>query len=364
MTDLKRTGLYSAHTAASAKIVPFAGFEMPLQYTSIREEHEAVRNAAGLFDVSHMGEIRIKGPDALVNIQRLISNDVSKALPGRVIYSGLLYENGTFVDDLLVYKFQDDDFLICVNASNNQKDYQWMLSQISGNLSCENVSDHYTQIAIQGPKSTHILQQLTQYDLSKLKYYRFAVDKVDSIPCLISRTGYTGEIGYELYFDPSESIRIWNKLLDKGKSFDIKPAGLGCRDTLRLEAGMALYGNDIDDSHTPLEARLDWTVKMEKADFIGRPVLERQMKEGLTRKLTGFELIDRGVPRHGYEVYSEKACIGVVTSGTLSITLNKPVGLAYVQTGFDGDNCEFFVKIRDKMLRAKTVKYPFYSKTH
>ncbi len=363
MVQLKRTGLYEAHKKAGGKLVPFAGWELPIQYTSIRDEHNAVRNAAGIFDVSHMGEIIFSGPDAEKNVQNLVTNEVSKMKINRVVYSGLLYPEGTFVDDLLVYRLAEDKFLLCVNAANLDKDYQWCLDNIHGDLECVNASDQYTQIAIQGPKSMEILQPLTETTLGKIRYYRFRMGEVGGVPAIISRTGYTGELGFELYFDPSESIKIWDMLMEQGEKYGLKPAGLGCRDTLRLEAGMALYGNDIDNEHTPLEAGLDWTVKMDKPDFIGKIALEEQLRKGLTRHLVGIELIDRGIARHGYEIFANENPIGVVTSGTQSITLNKAIAMGYVATGFEKPGTEIQVKIRNKLVRGKIVPMPFYSRT-
>jgi aminomethyltransferase len=364
MAQLKRTGLFNIHVQSGGKIVEFAGFEMPLQFSSIKDEHDVVRNSAGLFDVSHMGEILISGPDALKNVQNLISNDAARIPIGRVVYSGLLYPEATFVDDLLVYKIKEDKYLLCVNASNADKDFRWITSNLEGDLKCENVSDCYTQIALQGPKSLQILQPLTETNLGEMKYYRFEIGKAAGVDAIISRTGYTGELGFELYFDPAASEDVWKAIMKIGKPLGLKPTGLGCRDTLRLEAGMALYGNDIDDKHTPFEAALEWTVKMPKDRFIGKQALENQNKSGLSRRLVGFELLERAVPRHGYEIYSQNRKIGEVTSGTLSFTLNKPIGLGYVATGFESLGTEISVKIRDKMIKGKVVSYPFYSRTH
>jgi glycine cleavage system T protein (aminomethyltransferase) len=363
MTQLKQTGLYNAHLRSGGKIVPFAGWEMPVQYSSITDEHHAVRNSAGIFDVSHMGEIIFSGPDALANIQMLVSNEIGKIKPNRAIYSGLLYPEGTFVDDLLVYRISGDEFLCVVNAANTDKDFQWMKENVKGNLRCENVSDLYSQIAVQGPNSTDILQPLTGIDLSKIRYYRFRKGLFTGVEVILSRTGYTGELGYELYFMKEDSDKIWDALLDSGRAFDLKPAGLGCRDTLRLEAGMALYGNDIDDSHTALEAGLDWTVKFEKEDFIGKAALENQKQDGVTRRLVGFELLERGIPRKGYEIYSGETKIGVVTSGTMSITLGKPIGMGYVKSGCEEPGTSIAVSIRGKKIPGKVVTMPFYSRT-
>lgn len=363
MTELKRTGLFEAHVAAGGKLVPFAGFELPVQYESIKAEHEAVRTAAGMFDVSHMGEIFLQGPDALANVQKLVTQNLEKIKPKRAVYSGLLYTNGTFVDDVLVYRMSEDEFMLVVNAANLDKDYQWIKNNVFGDCRCENRSDDITQIAVQGPASRDIVQKLTELDLTRLRYYRFRQNQVLGIDAIISRTGYTGELGFELYFDKKHSLTIWNALMEAGREYGLKPAGLGCRDTLRLEAGMALYGNDIDDAHTPLEAGLAWIVKMEKDDFNGKSVLQKQLDEGLTRHLVGFELEQKGVPRHGYKVFSGDREIGVVTSGTLSITLKKPIGMAYVDHGFETPDSAFEIEIRNRRIKAKVVPLPFYSNT-
>jgi len=363
MSDLKRTGLYDAHVAAGGKMVPFAGFELPVQYESIKSEHQAVRTTAGIFDVSHMGEIFLHGPDALANVQKLVTQNLAKIKPRRAVYSGLLYENGTFVDDVLVYRMAEDRFMLVVNAANLEKDYDWIKGNVFGDCNCENRSDSITQIAVQGPASRDIVQKLTELDMNKLRYYRFRENRVIGIDAIISRTGYTGELGFELYFDRSHSMKVWNAVMEAGREYGVKPAGLGCRDTLRLEAGMALYGNDIDDAHTPLEAGLSWMVKMDKDDFNGKDALLKQLENGLTRHLVGFELLEKGVPRHGYKVFSGNSEIGEVTSGTMSITLKKPIGMAYVADGYESPDTEIDIQIRNRMMTARIVPLPFYSNT-
>ncbi|MBN1356096.1 glycine cleavage system aminomethyltransferase GcvT [bacterium] len=363
MTSLKRTGLYDAHLRSGGKIVAFAGWKMPVQYSSIIDEHQTVRTAAGMFDVSHMGEVLFSGPDALANIQMLVSNDISKLKPNRAVYTGMLYPGGTFVDDLLVYRLSEDTFLLVINAANTLKDYEWMRDNIRGNLVCENVTDQYTQIAVQGPNSIEILKKLTPVDLASIRYYRFERDSVAGVDSIISRTGYTGEPGFELYFDATFSDKVWDAVLETGNNFGLKPAGLGCRDTLRLEAGMALYGNDIDDQHTPLEAGLDWIVKLSKDDFIGKSALVEQLQKGLTRHLIGFELTERAIPRKGYEIFSGNEPIGEVTSGTLSITLGKPVGMGYVRHGFESLGTNIEIMVRGKKFPGRVVALPFYSRT-
>lgn len=363
MTNLRRTALYAEHVRLGGKIVPFAGWEMPVQFSSIRQEHEAVRNRVGVFDVSHMGEVIFSGPDALRNVDFLVSNSIAKIKPLRVVYSGLLYPNGTFVDDVLVYRLKEDEFLFCVNASNVDKDFAWMKEHISGNLRCENVSDQYTQIAIQGPDAGRVLQPLTKTDLSSIGYYRFQMGEIAGREALISRTGYTGEYGFELYFEPKHTPIIFGAVMESGSPYQIMPTGLGCRDTLRLEAGMALYGNDIDDSHTALEANLGWVVKLDKDDFIGKTALLDQQKTGLSRHLVGFEMIDRGIPRHGYPIVADGAVIGEVTSGTMSITLNKAIGMGYVASGYESPGSIIGIKIRENLVSARIIPLPFYSRT-
>lgn len=363
MVDLKHTGLFDAHVKAGGKMVPFAGFELPVQYESIKAEHIAVRTTAGMFDVSHMGEVFLSGPDALANVQKLVTQNLQKIKPNRAVYSGMLYDNGTFVDDVLVYRMAEDEFMLVVNAANLDKDYRWIESNVFGDCKCENRSEEFTQIAVQGPNSREIVQKLTDLDLSKLRYYRFRQDKVLDVNAIISRTGYTGELGFELYFHRDHSIKIWDALLEAGKDLGLKPAGLGCRDTLRLEAGMALYGNDIDDAHTPLEAGLSWIVKMQKDSFNGKPVLEKQLETGLTRHLIGFEIQGKGIARQGYQVFSGDQEIGVVTSGTMSITLSKAIGMAYVAAGYESAGTEFEIAIRNRKVTAKVIPLPFYSNT-
>jgi len=363
MTELKRTGLFDAHVKAGGKMVPFAGFELPIHYGSIKKEHLAVRSNAGMFDVSHMGEIFLKGPDALANVQKLVTQNIAKIKPNRAIYSGMLYPNGTFVDDVLVYRMTEDEFMLVVNAANLEKDYKWIKENVSGDCLLTNRSDFYTQIAVQGPNSLEIVQKLTDLDLSTIKYYRFRQNKVLGVDAIISRTGYTGELGFELYFDKTHSLKIWDALLEAGGDLGLIPAGLGCRDTLRLEAGMALYGNDIDDAHTPLEAGLSWIVKMKKDDFNGKSILANQIKNGLDKHLIGFELIGKGIARTGFKLLSDSQEIGVVTSGTMSISLNKPIGMAYVKPGFETPDTKFDVVIRNKQIQAKVVPLPFLSNT-
>lgn len=356
---LKRTPLHDTHVSLGAKMVPFAGYEMPVQYpTGITTEHKAVRERAGLFDVSHMGEFIVRGADAVKFVSYVTTNDVAGLAVGQAHYSSILNERGTFEDDCLVYRF-DDHLMMVVNASNIAKD----LAHISQHLdrfeaSIEDVSDEIALLALQGPQAARILQPLTDVDLSTIKYYHFAVGTVAGVPdIIISRTGYTGEDGFELYFDNTHAAHIWKALTAGG---EVTPAGLGCRDSLRLEMGMALYGNDIDGTVTPLEANLAWIVKLAKGDFVGRDALVRQKEQGIPRKLVGFTTSERAFPRHGYPVVCNGEPSGVVCSGTLSPTLNIPIGTCYLPTANAKPGNELGIDIRGKIVKAEVVKTPFY----
>jgi aminomethyltransferase len=356
---LKKTPLNDIERALGGKMVDFGGWELPVQYSGILEEHEAVRTHAGVFDVSHMGELLVRGPQALELLQRNTCNDVAKLEDGRIHYNGLLYPTAGFVDDILIYRTAVDDYCVVVNASNTDKDFEWLLDNAKGlDVLVENVSADVAQLALQGPKSEAILQPMTDVPLAPMKYYRFAEGKVDGADAHVSRTGYTGEDGFEVYVAPEHAPRIMQKMIDAGA----KPCGLGARDTLRLEAKMALYGNDIDHTTTPIEADLSWIVKTEKGDFNGRDVIEREKKEGPRRKLAGFEMIDRGIARHGYPVVDGKEEIGVVTSGTMSPSLKKMIGLAYLPLDKTALGTEFMVLIRGKETRARVVQTPFYKR--
>jgi aminomethyltransferase len=357
---LKKTPLNALEHELGGKMIDFGGWELPVQFTGILDEHQAVRTRAGLFDVSHMGEILVNGPEALKLLQKATCNDVSKLEDGRAQYNGLLYPTAGFVDDILIYRMAKDDYFVVVNAANSDKDFEWLAQSAEGmDVRVRNASAEYAQLALQGPESERILQPLTDVDLASMKYYRFARGKVEGVPAIVSRTGYTGEDGFEIYVAPDQGPRIFRKLLQSGQ---VVPCGLGARDTLRLEAKMALYGNDIDHSTTPLEADLGWIVKMEKGDFAGRQVLERQKAEGPRRRLVGFEMIDRGIARHGYPIVDGKEEIGVVTSGTHSPTLKKPIGLAYLPLDKSAPGTEFMVLIRGKEARARVVPTPFYKR--
>jgi aminomethyltransferase len=358
-SPLKRTPLYSLHRELGAKLIDFGGWEMPVQYEGILEEHRAVRERAGVFDVSHMGELEVRGPGALAALQRLTPNDVARLSDGRSQYSAFLTEQGTFVDDLLVYRRAPDDFLLVVNASNTDKDFGWAVQRIGSDASVEDRSEAYALIAFQGPAAARILSGVTEPDPTGLPYYAFATARVFGEPALVSRTGYTGEDGFELYLPPGSAEKVFRGLLDAGRAEGVKPCGLGARDTLRLEAKMALYGNDIDETVTPWEADLGWIVKMGKGEFTGRDALARQKERGVPRRLVGFEMRDRGIARHGYRARTA-AGEGVVTSGTHSPTLGRPIGLALLPTGASAVGTEFEVQIRGRAAGARVVETPFY----
>jgi aminomethyltransferase len=359
---MKRTAFFDIHNSNGAKIVEFAGFEMPIEYSGIQDEHMTVRNGVGVFDVSHMGEFWVTGPQALAFIQKVTSNDASKLAPGQAQYSCLPNGKGGIVDDLLVYYFEPEKYMLVVNAANIEKDWQWLVSQNSVGAKMENASDEISQLAIQGPKATGILQKLTEVDLASVKYYTFTVGEFAGIPdVIISATGYTGAGGFELYFDNKHADAIWNAIFEAGKEEGIKPIGLGARDTLRLEMGFCLYGNDIDDTTSPIEAGLGWITKFtDEKDFIDKDVLARQKEEGVTRRLRGFEMIDRGIPRHGYEIVNEDdEVIGEVTSGSMSPVRGIGIGMGYLKTGYTKLGTEIYIRVRNKKLKAKVVKLPF-----
>jgi len=344
-------------------MIDFGGWELPVQFTGIIDEHTAVRENAGLFDVSHMGEITVKGPDALALLQKSTCNDVAKLSDGRIHYTGLLYPTGGFVDDILIYREAEDSYFVVVNAANTDKDFAWLVEQANGmDVSVVNESADWAQMAIQGPKAEAVLQTLTDLSLSDIKYYRFARGSVDGVPAIVSRTGYTGEDGFEVYVAPDAAPGIYNRILDAGKDFGAVPVGLGARDTLRLEAKMALYGNDIDADHTPLQADLGWIVKLDKGDFNGREVLVKEKEGGVPRILVGFEMVDRGIARHDYPIVDGGEEIGVVTSGTHSPSLKKAIGLAYLPPQNATMGTEFSILIRGKETKARVVPTPFYKR--
>lgn len=363
MNELKQTPLYQAHLEAGAKMVDFGGWNMPVQYAGIIEEHKRVRESAGLFDVSHMGEFEVKGKDAKKFIQKIITNDMDKIEPGKTIYSPMCYEDGGTVDDLLIYCFSEDHYWLVVNASNIDKDWQWIKGKLEGDVILNNISDATALLALQGPKAQSILALLTDTNLSELKSFRLVEAKVEGVQCVISRTGYTGEDGFEIYLPPTEATKIWNTLLEKGKPFDLAPIGLGARDTLRLEAKLPLYGHELSKDITPLEAGLGFFVKTNSdIDFIGRAALIKQKEEGVPRKIVGLEMIDRGIPREGYKILSGEEEIGFITSGTFSPSLGKNIGLALISTGEAQIGKEINVMIRNKPCKALIIKTPFYKR--
>jgi len=363
---MKKTKINEAHYILKGKMVEFCGWDLPVQYAGLNTEHMAVRTTGGIFDVSHMGEIWFRGREALKAVQALISNDASKLQPGKIQYAGLLTENGCFVDDLLVYMMKENEYLLVVNAANIEKDYLWMKKNTARfDVQVENRSEEYSQIAVQGPVAEKLVQEFTDIDLQPMGYYHFAQGRVQGMDAIVSRTGYTGEDGFEIYFkaEAAAASKLFLDLAEKGEKYDALPAGLGARDTLRLEAKMALYGNDIDDSHSVLEADLGWILKLKKEQpFIGQDALARQKEEGIRRKLVGFELIDRGIARHGYPVYIQGRETGAVTSGTFAPFLKKPIGLAYMPIENSTVGSEFQVGIREKMATAQVVETPFYKR--
>jgi aminomethyltransferase len=359
--QLRSTALTKKHIALGAKMVPFAGYNMPVSYTGLNDEHLAVRNSVGVFDVSHMGEFRLRGPKVLDLIQQVTSNDASKLTDGKVQYSCLPNEKGGIVDDLLVYRFKADEYYLVVNASNIKKDWDWISKFNTYGVEMKDLSDNTSLLAVQGPNAIKALQKLTEIDLSPIEYYSFRVGKMAGIDnVIISNTGYTGAGGFEIYVMNEDAEKMWDAIFEAGKEFGIKPVGLGARDTLRLEMGFCLYGNDIDDTTSPIEAGLGWITKFTK-NFTNRAQLEEQKAKGVSRKLVGFEMIERGIPRHDYPIADAQGnIIGKVTSGTQSPSLNKAIGLGYVKTAFSSPDSEIFVIIREKPVKAKVCKIPFY----
>jgi aminomethyltransferase len=357
---MKQTPLYAAHRRAGGRMVEFAGWEMPVQYSGVIAEHRAVRSRAGLFDVSHMGEIAVRGAGAEAMCQMLTANDVARMQVSQAQYNLLLNDQGGVIDDVIFYKRQPDDFLICVNASNSEKDIQWLRQHATGDVQVQNVSADYAQLALQGPLAETILQPLTEIALGDIKSFYFAESQVAARRCLIARTGYTGEAGFELYCSSQDAEKLWGDLLAAGAPAGLVPAGLGARDTLRLEKAYPLYGHELDDGTTPLEAGLQWVVKFSKGSFIGCEVLLRQKQAGVKRKLVGLELIEPGIARSEYRLLKEGRCIGRVTSGTRSPTLGRSIALGYVEAEEARAENILEVEIRNKPVRAKTVPLPFY----
>ncbi|MGB3947041.1 MAG: glycine cleavage system aminomethyltransferase GcvT [Bacteroidia bacterium] len=357
---MKNVALVNKHIALGAKMVPFAGYLMPVSYTGLNEEHHTVRNAVGVFDVSHMGEFILKGEHALDLIQRVTSNDAAVLTDGKVQYSCLPNENGGIVDDLLVYRIDEKSYMLVVNASNIEKDWNWIQKFNTKNVEMHNISDKTSLLAVQGPKAILALQKLTDINLSEIPYYAFKKGKFNGIEnVLISNTGYTGAGGFEVYFENEVAEKMWNAIFEAGAEFGIKPIGLGARDTLRLEMGFCLYGNDIDDTTSPIEAGLGWITKFTK-EFTNKSTLLAQKEKGVAKKLVGFEMIERGIPRHDYPIADASGTIiGKVTSGTQSPTLNKAIGMGYVPTANAKADSEIFIIIREKPIKAKVVKIPF-----
>lgn len=358
---MKNTALTDTHIQLGAKMVPFAGYNMPVQYAGINAEHDTVRKGVGVFDVSHMGEFILKGDQALDLIQRVTSNDAAKLYDGKVQYSCLPNEDGGIVDDLLVYRIDEQTYMLVVNASNIEKDWSWISKYNTGGVDMKDISDRTSLLAVQGPKAAEALQSLTDLDLASMEYYTFSKGKfagVDNV--LVSATGYTGAGGFELYVDNEHVQEVWNAIFKAGEAYGIKPIGLGARDTLRLEMGFCLYGNDIDDATSPLEAGLGWVTKFTK-DFTNAESLKAQKQQGVSKKLVGFEMLERGIPRHDYEIVDAGGnIIGKVTSGTQSPSLQKAIGMGYVDTGFAKEGTEIYIRIRDNKVKAQIVKPPFY----
>ena len=360
---LRQTPLNATHRRLGARMVDFGGWDMPVQYSGIIDEHNTVRTAVGVFDVSHMGELEVRGPEALALVNYVSTNNAAKLKLGQAHYSGLLYEHGGFVDDILVHKVADDHFFLCVNAANQDKDFEHIQS-LAGrfNASVENAGERYAQIAIQGPKAIQVVQKLTTTDLASIRYYWFTDGTVAGFPARIAHTGYTGEDGFELYVDPSHAADLWDRIFDAGQEFGIKPAGLGARNTLRLEAKMALYGHEIDATISPFEADLAWIVKLDKGDFHGREALVKQLASGIQRKLIGFEMCGRGIGRDGYEVLVDGTPAGWVTSGGPAPTLNKNIGLCYLPVALAEPGRTIHIVVRSQPVEAVTVPTPFYKR--
>ena len=359
---LRKTPLNAVHRALGAKMVDFGGWDMPVSYSGLVDEHHTVRNAVGIFDVSHMGEIEIRGPEALKLVDYVSTNAACRLKQGQAHYSGLLYESGGFVDDILVHKVSNNEFFICVNASNQEKDFEHIRGVNKFDCEVEYASPKYAQIAIQGPKALAAIRGLTDSDLASLKYYWFTDGRFAGVPARMARTGYTGEDGFEVYVAPENAVAVWNAIMAAGAAERIKPCGLGARNTLRLEAKMALYGHEITDTITPLEADLGWIVKFDKGDFIGKAALEKQLETGLTRKLVGFEMRGRGIGRDGYEVLVEGKPAGWVTSGSPSPTLNRNIGLCYLPIAHARPGEKIEIVVRNQPVEAETVPTPFYKR--
>jgi aminomethyltransferase len=364
---MKKTPLNATHIAAGARMVDFGGWHMPVQYSGLSQEHQAVRNRAGLFDVSHMGEVTVEGPESEKFLNYLVTNDVAKITDGQAQYTVMCQEDGGVIDDLLVYRRAKNKYLLCINASNVEKDVAWIekTAKKFPGATMKNVSDDFSQIALQGPLSNQIMARLTDFDLSEIKYYHFAETDLLETPCILSRTGYTGEDGFEIYAPARAAEKLWNALMEAGEPMGLMRCGLGARDTLRTEMRFALYGHEITSETNPLEAGLGWVVKLDKENFCGKAALEKIKNAGLKRQLVGIKVLDKGIPRQGYEVYdaAQKNSIGIVTSGTLSPSLNFPIAIAYVANGQHTVGNKVSIKIRDRFYPAEIVKTPFYKRS-
>lgn len=360
-TPLKTTPLFEIHQKLHGKMVPFAGWNMPIQYAGVIEEHRAVRKGVGVFDVSHMGELDVRGREAKPFLQKLLTNDMDKLDSGGILYSLMCYENGGVVDDLLVHRFEEDHYFLCVNASNTDKDFEWA-SRLAEkfDVQVDNISDRTAQLAIQGPRAESLLQKLTDVSLGDLAYYRFQKGRVGDLEAVIARTGYTGEDGFEIYLDADSAVPVFEALWEAGKEFDLQPIGLGARDTLRMEMGYALYGQEIDSDHSPLEAGLGWVIKLKKTEaFVGQESLKNQKDKGLTQKLVGVKLTDRGVPRSHYKVLNDGTPVGEVTSGTFSPTLNTGVALCKVTKELSNPGTRLEIAIRNSTVAGEVTPLPF-----
>ncbi|WP_173916166.1 glycine cleavage system aminomethyltransferase GcvT [Halobacillus sp. Marseille-Q1614] len=366
MADLKRTPLFDEYQKQGAKTIDFGGWDLPVQFSSIKKEHEATRKKAGLFDVSHMGEVLVEGEGSLAFLQKMLTNDISKLEKGKAQYTIMCYEDGGTVDDLIVYMLDENNYLLVVNAANREKDVDWLKSHQEEKVTITDVSDDYVQLALQGPHAEKTLQQLTNEDLSSIKFFRFLQDvsfKGVKDKAIVSRTGYTGEDGFEIYLPSASGPDLWQAILEAGAEYGVQPVGLGARDTLRFEANLALYGQELSAEISPLEAGLGFAVKLKKEeDFIGKEALKKQKEEGLSRKLVGIEMIDKGIPRTGYQVFDGDKEVGFVTTGTQSPTLGKNVGLALLNTKYTEAGTEVEVQVRKRKLRAKVVPTPFYKR--
>lgn len=362
MLDLKRTPLYEIHKSLGAKMTSFAGWEMPLEYSGIIDEHQAVRRSVGLFDISHLGQIEVSGPKALEAVQLLIINDASKLGDGRVQYNLFCNPSGGILDDVTLYRFNENRFMFCVNAARTEKDFTWLKEQVGNIVSVVNRSFDYATLAIQGPLAQQVLQKICDTDLALIKYYHFTSSNITGINSIVSRTGYTGEDGFEIYIPSSAAEGLWGRIMEAGKNEGIKPAGLGARDSLRLEMGYTLYGNDITEDTTPLEAGLERFVKFQKKFFVGKEALLTQAHEGIRKRLTGFEMVGRGIPRSRYPIHAEGRRIGEVTSGGHSPSLGKGIGMGYVETRFSSIGQKIEIEIRGKMVEAVVVPRPFYKR--